>query len=73
MYTYSTHGNIRTKYPLEHAYTDHNGNYLSFILSVEYQQSNGDWFDAGLRWMINGVDKVFVMENGFKDFPHRVC
>ncbi|MGR5130098.1 hypothetical protein [Photobacterium swingsii] len=72
MYTYSTHGNIRTKYPLERAYTDRNGNYLSFILSVEYQQSNGDWVDAGLRWVINGVDKVFVMENGFKDFPHRV-
>ena len=49
-----------------------NGNCLSFILSVEYQRSNGDWYDAGLRWVINGEDKVFVMENGFKDFPHRV-
>ncbi|RIH70481.1 hypothetical protein BJG01_09935 [Vibrio splendidus] len=72
MYTYSTHENIRTKYPLERAYTDQNGNYLSFILSVEYEQSNGDWLDAGLRWTINGEDIIFVMENGFKDFPHRV-
>lgn len=72
MYTYSTHGNIRTKYPLERAYTDFYGNYLSFIISVEYLQSSGDWADAGLRWVINGEDKVFVMENGFKDFPHRV-
>ncbi|MCF7479675.1 hypothetical protein L3V32_23605 [Vibrio sp. J2-4] len=72
MYTYNTHGNIRTKYPLERTYTDRNGNYLSFILSVEYQQSNGDWSEAGLRWMINSEDKIFVMENGFKDFPHRI-
>jgi len=72
MNTYSTHGNIRTKYPLERAYTDRHGNFLSFIISVEYQASNGDWYDAGLRWVINGTDIVFVMENGFKEFPHRV-
>ncbi|MEZ8054840.1 MULTISPECIES: hypothetical protein [Vibrio] len=72
MYFYNTARTIRTKYPLEKAYADIFGNYLSFILSVEYLQSNGSWNEAGLRWVINCQSKEYVMENGFKEFPHRV-
>jgi hypothetical protein len=54
MYTYSTHGNIRTRHPLERAYTDRNGNYLAFIilLNIKGQMAIGMMQDCvGLSMM----------------------
>lgn len=67
-YIYNYKRNIRTSSSLEKLYSGSNG-YLSFLWSVEFKDRDGTWNCRGSRWCVNSDDLIFVMENGFSDFP----
>lgn len=68
-YIYNSRRDIRTNDPIERLYSDQHDNYIAFIYSVQYKDSNGKWFKSGSRWAFNSLDTVFILENGFRDFP----
>lgn len=69
-YIYNSRRNIRTNYCIERLYSDQNNNFLAFIYSVEYKNSEGKWWKAGSRWAFNSLDTAFILDNGFREFPN---
>lgn len=68
-YTYNSHRNIRTSNTVERLYQDRDDNFIAFIYSVQYKDSEGQWFNAGSRWAFNTDDVAFIISSGFKSFP----
>ncbi|HAT8514677.1 TPA: hypothetical protein I7181_13295 [Vibrio vulnificus] len=68
-YIYNSRRNIRTNDRIERLYRDKDDNYLAFIYSVEYKNSEGKWWKAGSRRAFNSLDTADILDNGFRDFP----
>ena len=68
-YVYNHDKTIRTRSSVERLFSSDRG-FIGFIWDVEYmKRSNGEWFSAGSRWLINTDEVIDIIENGFKDFP----
>ncbi|HFQ4805327.1 TPA: hypothetical protein ACGUTO_003735 [Vibrio vulnificus] len=69
-YIYNSRINIRTNDRIEQLYREQNDNFLAFIYSVEYKNSEGKWWKTGSHWAFNCYDVEFNLNNGFELFPH---
>lgn len=64
-YVYNERQTIRTNARVEKIFSTNKG-FIGRLESVEYKQSNGDWKEQGSHWLINEIDPVQIMDNGFK-------
>lgn len=68
-YVYNRSKTIRTNSRVEKlCYTDRG--FIGLLWDVEYlNRADGMWHSVGSRWLINTVNVIEIIENGFSVFP----